>query len=135
MRQKYYILTILLIGLILVSGCVSPDEPTNPKEHVNDPQINEQKEPQTEEPINSVVSDLEAKLTEKPWRPSTSFGTTGSRSRLVLKKGFLGNTWEFGSKTSSSNGNWELKDLTEKDIGDLSSLGYSVSDASNKKRY
>ena len=119
-------LIFLVLSVVLVSGCTSQDDKTSSVSQANEP---------TAQPQNTkhTSSDLENKLTEKPWRPSTSFGTTGSRSRLVLKNGLFGNKWEFGSKTSFSSGNWELKDLTEKDVEDLASFGYSTSDVADKK--
>lgn len=122
------LLIFLVLSIVLISGCTSQDDQGTSKEpQANEPTV------QPQNTVNNVVSDLEAQLTEKPWRPSTSFGTTGSRSRLILKKGLLGNNWEYGSKTSFSNGNWELKDLTEKDLTDLGTIGYSISDVSEKK--
>ena len=118
----------LLLLIVLISGCASANETKrNTQDQTNEPILQSEN--------TAVAADLENKLTEKPWRSSSSYGSASSfgRTRLILKKGLFGNTWEYGSKTSFSTGNWELKDLTEKDLKDLSNGGYSKSDVSSKK--
>ena len=109
MRQKYLVLVLLLVGVLVVSGCTTPNEPTNPEE--------------PEEPVDettkgiggtTVVPDIEEQIVKYPWRPRVP-----TSINMVFRKGFLGNSWKFGSSSSSSSGSWELVDLTEEDIQSL----------------
>ncbi len=129
--MKIFSLAVLLISLILVSGCTS-NEPTNQEEPDEQIQDQTKKEPTNNiEAISgtTVVPDIEEQIVKYSWRTRAS-----NSIRIIFTKGFLGNKWEYKSSVSST-GSWELADLTQEDVQKLMETGFvlDISALASKK--